>query len=25
VIDDARCNKCGKCFTVCTFDAIYKD
>jgi ferredoxin len=24
-IDQERCTKCGKCFTVCNFDAILKD
>ncbi|MCX7945214.1 MAG: NADH-quinone oxidoreductase subunit NuoF [Deltaproteobacteria bacterium] len=25
VIDQSRCTRCGKCFTVCNFDAILKD
>lgn len=25
IIDQSKCTRCGKCFTVCTFDAIYKD
>jgi NADH-quinone oxidoreductase subunit F len=25
VIDQAKCVKCGKCITVCNFDAVYKD
>ncbi len=25
VIDQSKCTRCGKCFTVCNFDAILKD
>ena len=25
IIDQELCTKCGKCFTVCNFDAVYKD
>jgi NADP-reducing hydrogenase subunit HndC len=25
VIDQDKCTKCGKCFTVCRFDAVTKD